>query len=119
MNAAATSNDSAILVLTTIDSDEKGKQLATAIVEAKLAACVSVVPSVTSVYRWKGQLQTEHEHLLLIKTTNQRIDALKEWVRIHHPYDEPELLAFKAVDASSGYLNWLFRETDSREMGDA
>jgi periplasmic divalent cation tolerance protein len=101
----------AILALTTIDGAEKGTEIAEALVESGLAACVSMVPGLTSIYRWKGAVQKDAEVLLLVKTTRDRLEELMDWVRAHHPYDVPELLCFDGVAGNPDYLIWLQEAT--------
>lgn len=85
--------------------------LAQALVEARVAACVNLLPEVQSVYRWQGVVETAQECLLLIKTTEERFAALHEELRRHHPYELPELLAVPVSHASPPYLQWLIQES--------
>lgn len=85
--------------------------LARGMVEARLAACVSVVPAAVSHYRWKGRLRRDAEALLVIKTRAARLAALKRWIARRHPYEVPELLALPAAGGSAAYLAWLLQET--------
>ena len=70
-----------LVVLTTTPNEEEATRLAHSIVEAKLAACVQILPQMTSVYFWEGKVQSEPEHLLLIKTLEEKFDALSEFIR--------------------------------------
>lgn len=96
-----------LIVLTTTPNEEEANRLAHAIVEAKLAACVQILPKMTSVYFWEGKVQTEAEHLLLIKTLNEKFDELSEFIRSNHSYEVPEIVAIDAEKVSEGYLNWM------------
>jgi periplasmic divalent cation tolerance protein len=96
-----------LVVLTTAPNSDEADRLAHEIVEKKLAACVQVLPSMTSVYFWEGKIQTESEHLLLIKTLEEKFDALSEFIRTHHSYDVPEIVAIEAKKVSEDYLNWM------------
>jgi len=81
--------------------------LAATLVEERLAACVSIVPGVLSVYRWQGTIEREPEALLLVKTDAALLDALSRRVRELHPYDVPETLTLPVAEGSSDYLAWL------------
>lgn len=102
----------AVLVLTTVPSPEVGERIARALVDARLAACVNVLPAMTSVYRWKGEVQQEAEHQLLVKTVRGRLPALQELLAQLHPYDLPEFLVVAVADGDPAYLTWLVTEAD-------
>ena len=103
-NAAMTG---ARIVLTTLDDKERATQLANALVESRLAACVNLIEPIRSVYRWKGKIETADEVLLVIKTSADGLPALKDKIRQLHPYELPELLVLPVVDGSEPYLAWL------------
>jgi periplasmic divalent cation tolerance protein len=96
-----------LIVLTTTPNTDEAESLAHSIVESKLAACVQILPKMTSVYFWEGKIQTEPEHLLLIKTLEERFDALSEFIKTNHSYDVPEIVAIDAEKVSEDYLGWL------------
>lgn len=96
-----------VIALSTIDSQEGAASLATGIVTAGLAACVNIVPGLTSVYQWQGKIEQASEYLLVIKTTSDRFEQFKAWLSNHHPYDCPELVAMEITDGLPGYLEWL------------
>ncbi|HEY7923562.1 MAG TPA: divalent-cation tolerance protein CutA [Vicinamibacteria bacterium] len=96
-----------VVALSTVGSAEEADQLARALVERRLAACVNVVPGVVSHYRWQGELQRDEERLLVIKTRVERIEALRDALRELHPYELPELVAFEITAGSEAYLKWL------------
>lgn len=102
-----------IVVFSTCDSEEQAAQIARALVEQRLAACVNIVPGTRSVYRWKGQIEDASEWLLIIKSRRELMDRLRAAVGTIHSYEVPELLAVPVVDGSEGYLEWLDRELDS------
>ena len=87
-------------------------RLAHLLVEERLAACVQVVPAVTSVYRWEGAVETADEHLLLVKTTAAAFDAIRDRIRSEHPYDTPEVLAVPVVDIDARYAAWAAASMD-------
>ena len=94
-----------LVVLTTTPSAEEAEALANKIVEEMLAACVQILPKMTSVYKWEGKVQTEPEHLLLIKTLDEKFDELRELIKKNHTYDVPEIVAIdaaKVCGSSSG-----------------
>jgi periplasmic divalent cation tolerance protein len=99
--------DKFVLALTTFPSDGDAEALATTLVEEGLAACVNVLPPMTSVYRWKGAVERADERQLLIKTTEAQVSALESRLRSLHPYDTPEFLIIKVAGGSPEYLAWL------------
>jgi periplasmic divalent cation tolerance protein len=96
-----------VVVLSTVGTAEDAERIARALVEGGLAACVNVVPAVTSIYRWKGKLEREEERLLVIKTRAERFEALREALVALHPYDVPEVLALPVSAGHEPYLEWL------------
>jgi len=83
------------------------ERVADALVSARLAACVNILPGVRSVYRWQGAVERADELLLLIKTTRDQVEPLAALVASLHPYELPEVLAVEVVGGSSGYLDWV------------
>jgi len=104
---AFTDHSDAVIVLTTIGADADAAALARTLVEERLAACINVLPPMTSVYRWKGQVEQEREQQLLIKTTGGRVAALEARLRELHPYEVPEFLVVRVIGGSDAYLAWL------------
>ena len=96
-----------LIVLTTVPHLEEGESLAEEIVNAKLAACVQILPQMTSVYFWEGKMPTESEHLLLIKTIKEKYDELEAFILSNHSYEVPEIVAIDAERVSDSYQNWL------------
>lgn len=86
---------------------EAAESLAAALVEARVAACVNLLPRVRSVYRWKGEVQQDDETLLVIKTTADRFADLRREVLARHPYELPELIAVDITDGHAPYLEWI------------
>jgi len=95
-----------LVVLTTVGAAFDARSLAHALVEARLAACVNIVAGMHSVYRWEGRVTGDDEQLLVIKTTDARLDALREELFRLHPYEVPEFVVL-AVETSEGYGAWL------------
>ena len=100
-------NPEPLLVLTTCESAGDAQDLADALVSARLAACVNTVDNVSSTYRWAGKVERGREFLLLIKTTDDRLDAIEERIRTLSAYELPEVLAVRIQTGSSDYLQWL------------
>ena len=94
---------------------EQGLALATALVDERLIACANLIPGVTSVYRWEGQVETASEVVLMMKTTADRLAALKERIGVLHAYDVPEILVTSIADGSADYLDWVRAETTPQE----
>jgi periplasmic divalent cation tolerance protein len=97
------------VVLTTVDSSELAESLAHSLVEQRLAACVNIVGPLRSVYRWQGEVVSEQERLLVIKTSARRLPALTEAIRDLHTYEVPEVLVLPVVAGDRPYLDWLAR----------
>jgi periplasmic divalent cation tolerance protein len=103
---------SAIVVLITVPSREVGRQVAEALLEGKLAACVNIIPAVNSLYWWGGEIQDDQETLLVVKTRAEIFqDQLVPAVREVHPYDLPEIIALPVVMGLDSYLQWIEDET--------
>ena len=99
-----------LAVLITAGSEEEASRIADALVTELLAACVSVIPGVTSVYRWEGEMQRDEEWLLVAKSTRGVFEDLVRCVRALHSYDLPEIIALPVVAGSEAYLRWVAGE---------
>jgi periplasmic divalent cation tolerance protein len=99
------------IALTTFPADQDAATIARTLVTEKLAACVSILPSMHSTYAWKGVVESADERQLLIKTTGERLRELERRVRELHPYDVPEFLVIPIVEGSADYLSWLAEST--------
>jgi periplasmic divalent cation tolerance protein len=110
----STADPSIVVVLTTLAGDEDASAIARTLVEERLAACVNVVPGLTSIYRWKGSIEQDEEQLLLIETTADLVESLK--VRLHqiHPYETPEFLVMPVSGSSEAYLRWVDESVSRR-----
>ncbi|MCA9513258.1 MAG: divalent-cation tolerance protein CutA [Myxococcota bacterium] len=102
------------VVLVTAPDDAVAARIARALVDERLAACVSLVPGVRSVYRWEGAVEDATEVLLIAKTAAARVEALARRVSEIHPYDLPETLALPASGGSDAYLAWVRAESTNR-----
>lgn len=96
-----------IVILSTCGSPEEGLRIARALVEARLAACVNIVPAAASVYRWQGRLQESSEAILMIKSSRGLFERLQKELAKLHSYEVPEVLALPVLGGSENYLNWI------------
>lgn len=101
------SDDDPRVVLVTAPDEQQGLVLARALVAERRAACVNLVPRVTSVYRWKGKVEEDSEVLLVIKTTERHLRELGDWLAREHPYDVPECIGLAPQLVEARYLEWL------------
>lgn len=102
---------STLLVLTNLPDRAAAERLADLVIGQKLAACVNILAPCRSVYRWKGAVQHDEEHPLLIKTTAERYPALEQALRSGHPYELPEIIALPIERGLPAYLDWVAGET--------
>jgi periplasmic divalent cation tolerance protein len=98
------------IVLTTVGLHEKAEELARALVDRRLAACVNIIGPIRSIYRWKGKTENEQEYLLLIKTSADRSADLAATFTELHPYELPERVELEIVGGSTDYLSWIFEQ---------
>jgi periplasmic divalent cation tolerance protein len=96
-----------VVALSTVAKAEDAERIAAVLVEQRLAACVNIVPGVTSVYRWKGKIERDQEQLLVIKTRWDRMEELKTALVSLHPYEVPELVVLRVEAGHAPYLAWL------------
>jgi len=101
----------AIVVLTTVASDEEGVRLVRTLLERRLIACGTLVPGTRSLYRWQGKVADEREVMILLKTRSARLDSLRAAFAELHPYKVPELLAVPVEAGLDKYLEWINGET--------
>ncbi|MEE3715357.1 divalent-cation tolerance protein CutA [Tumidithrix elongata RA019] len=99
-------DDDLVIVMTTLPDQGMATRLSQILVEEHHAACVQVFPGLISTYFWQGEICTESEFLLMIKTLLRNYDALEARLRSLHPYSEPEIIAVPVIAASQGYLRW-------------
>lgn len=105
----------AVLVLTTADSEDLAKRLADTLVKRHQAACVNILPGMTSVYRWSGRVKHDAELLLLIKTLENRVDAVSATIRELHGYEVPEVFSIPAHKVEEAYLRWMVESVTGRD----
>ena len=107
------------VVLVTCSTPAEAQRIARAVVNARLAACVNILPgAVQSIYRWKGKIESAHERLLLIKTSRKRLAKLQAAVERLHSYDVPEFIAIPIATGSSGYLSWIEESLRDSALGE-
>ena len=102
--------DVRVVLMTAPDPETAGK-LATTLVEERLATCVNVLPTVASTYRWEGKVERATEALLILKTVESRVSALRERAVALHPYAVPEFLVMEVSEGHERYLEWVRRES--------
>ena len=86
-------------------------KIADDLVKGRTAACVNIIPGITSVYRWKGDVCTDNESLLIIKSRKALFAEIQERIRALHPYELPEIISCEVSDGSNQYLNWISDST--------
>ena len=103
--------DQYVVVLTTVPADVDAEQIATRMVDERLAACVNILPVMRSIYRWKQQVDQDDERQLIIKTTHERIRELEALIRKLHPAEIPEFVVIPISTGSADYLAWMAEST--------
>jgi periplasmic divalent cation tolerance protein len=101
------SNTPIRIALTTCANPDEARRLANTLVEEQLAACVTLVPAVESIYRWQGKIESSTETLLILKTGPDQLPALQSRLIALHTYEVPEFLVLDIESASHPYLEWL------------
>ncbi|MFL6354850.1 MAG: divalent-cation tolerance protein CutA [Bryobacteraceae bacterium] len=95
------------IIFCTCSTHDEALTIANSLIEEQLAACVNVLPQVESIYRWQGKVETAHEVLLIIKTTEEHFTAVRDRITQLHTYDTPEIVAMPVIHGSERYLAWL------------
>jgi periplasmic divalent cation tolerance protein len=103
------------IVLTTAGSEQEAEKIARHLVEHRLAACVNILPNVTSVYRWKDQVEEAREWLLIIKTTAGVFAQVRQAISELHSYELPECICLTIEDGSPNYLQWIAESVSANE----
>ena len=103
------------VIYITAGSKEEAENLSRGLVEEKLAFCVNTVPGIQSTYYWEGKIHVDNEILLIVKTRQDRYEALEQWVKSNHSYDVPEIVSLPIQKGLPEYLNaiddWVFDQT--------
>jgi periplasmic divalent cation tolerance protein len=105
-----------VVVLSTVPDNETGETIARTLVDERLAACVNLLPPMTSIYRWTGAVERDTERQLLIKTTRDRVPAIETRLRQLHSYDLPELIVIDATGGSAEYLAWVASSVNPQNL---
>lgn len=95
------------MAFVTAPTEEVAKKIAHGLVTAKLAACVNIIPKITSIYVWEGQVNEDSEVLMMIKTRTSRVAELTQYVKENHPYDVCEVISTEILQGNGPYLNWI------------
>lgn len=103
-----------LIVLCTFPDAEKARQIGAALIERQVAACINLLPGVTSIYRWEDKIEEESEVLGVIKTTEESYPALEAAILELHPYDTPEVIALPVEQSAEKYLKWVSGQVGSR-----
>jgi periplasmic divalent cation tolerance protein len=102
----------AIVVMTTVGTEEQAYLIAREIVARRQAACVNIVPGVRSIYRWKGKICKDGELLLIVKTLEGEMEGVTATIRELHSYELPEILSFHVAQGEPGFLGWIAGSVD-------
>ena len=106
------------IVLTTAGSEDEAHKIARHLVDRRLAACVNIVPQVTSVYRWRGKVEEAGEWLLIVKTAASAFSQVRQAIAELHSYGLPECICLTIEDGSAGYLQWIAESVSAGESGE-
>ncbi|CAH1637308.1 unnamed protein product [Spodoptera littoralis] len=107
MSSGIVDADKYSVAYVTVPSVDVGKTIGHGLVKNKLAACVNVIPQVTSIYEWEGKINEDSEALLMIKTRTTQVDKLTEFVRTNHPYSVCEVISLPIKNGNPPYLKWI------------
>ena len=101
-----------VVVLITTEADEEAQLISRVLLEQRKAACVSIVPGVSSLFWWQGKIDSSQESLLVVKTKASLLDEVVELVKEIHSYDNPEIIALPVLGGSQDYLEWISKEVE-------
>lgn len=102
-----------VVVLCTVPTEETAKTIAQTLLEERLAACISILPGIRSLYRWEGAICDDAELLLLIKTRRELFSLLSQRLQDIHPYEVPEVISLAVEQGAPAFLDWLWAETEA------
>jgi periplasmic divalent cation tolerance protein len=103
----------AVFVYTTWPSAELAARAGRALVDQRLAACVNILPGMTSIYRWEGKIESDAETVMIVKTVPRVVSAVEAMVRTHHPAKTPAIAVLPVVDGAADFLAWIGDGTSS------
>ncbi|NOT13060.1 MAG: divalent-cation tolerance protein CutA [Methylococcaceae bacterium] len=95
------------IILCTCPDNATAEKIAYQLLENNLAACINIVPGITSIYKWQGKIESAQEHLLLIKSNEADYPKLETQIKALHPYELPEIITISIANGLSEYLNWI------------
>lgn len=101
------------LIYVTTGSEEEARQIAAALVEARLVACANMLPGMKSIYRWQGEIQSDREVVLILKTQTSLVDMVTDKVKELHSYDCPCVVALSIAGGNPAFLDWIGEQTSS------
>jgi periplasmic divalent cation tolerance protein len=102
----------AIVMVTTVGTEEQAYLIAREIIARRQAACVNIIPAIRSIYRWKGKICKDGELLLVVKTLQQEFEGVAATIRELHSYELPEILSFGVSQGDQGFLDWIASSVD-------
>jgi periplasmic divalent cation tolerance protein len=102
----------AIVVVTTVGTEEQAYLIARELIARRQAACVNIVPAIRSIYRWQGKICKDGELLLIVKTLQQEFEGVAATIRELHSYELPEILSFGVSQGDQGFLDWIASSVD-------
>ena len=105
----------AIVVVTTVGTEDQANLIAREIIARRQAACVNIVPGVRSIYRWQGKICKDGELLLLVKTLEGEFDGVAATIRELHSYEVPEILSFQVARGEERFLDWIAGSVEKRD----
>jgi len=111
-------NDKPVLVYSTFPSPEAAEVVGRALVERRLAACINILPGMTSIYRWENAIARDQEAVMVIKTRLSLARQVTEAAKALHPYTNPALVVLPIIDGSQDYIGWLMDETRTETAGE-
>ena len=100
-----------IIILSNTNSMDSAETIANFLVKEKLAACVNIIPKITSIYTWQNKIEKEEEVLMLIKTKQSLFNQVKEKITLLHPYEVPEIISIDIKDGNKNYIDWIKNNT--------
>ncbi len=106
-------NDKPVLIYSTFPSTETAEAVGRELVERRLAACINILPGMTSIYRWEGAIARDSEVVMVIKTRQTLVSMVVDATKARHPYANPALIVLPIIEGAPDYLNWLMSETQA------
>ena len=103
-----TQNNTVSVILVTCPDEKAAHAIAEHLVGSQVAACVNIIPNISSVYSWKGEICRDPEYLLIIKARTEMFEAVRSHVLAKHPYEVPEVIALPVINGHEPYLTWVF-----------